>query len=124
MNLTTSIEDQPSCGPVSELLSRIGDKWTVQVVVSLRENPRRFNDIKRYVKGISQQMLTRTLRGLERDGLVTRTVIPANPPQVEYALTSLGGSLSEPLGLLANWARIHIATIHHERLKFDERTGN
>ncbi|WP_037230598.1 winged helix-turn-helix transcriptional regulator [Roseobacter sp. GAI101] len=124
MNLTTSMEDLPSCGPVGEVLSRIGDKWTVQVVVSLRDKPRRFNDVKRYVTGISQQMLTRTLRGLERDGLVERTVFPTNPPQVEYALTSLGVSLSEPLGLLANWARTHIAQIHDQRLKFDERTSN
>jgi len=121
MNMTRSMESLPGCGPVSEVLARIGDKWTVQVVVSLRDKPRRFNDIKRYVTGISQQMLTRTLRGLERDGLVERTVFPTKPPQVEYALTALGVSLSEPLGLLANWARAHIARIHEERLKFDDR---
>lgn len=124
MSMTATIETQPDCGPVSEILARIGDKWTVQVVVSLRDNPRRFNDIKRYVRGISQQMLTRTLRGLERDGFIKRTVIPASPPQVEYSLTPLGISLSEPLGSLAAWARVHIARIHDERLQFDSKTSS
>lgn len=109
----------PDCGPVSEILGRIGDKWTVQVVICLREKPRRFNDIKRSVNGISQQMLTRTLKSLERDGMVTRTVFDTNPPQVEYALTTIGHSLSEPLGHLASWARAHIASIEDSRLDYD-----
>jgi DNA-binding HxlR family transcriptional regulator len=121
MNVTTSPEAPNDCGAVSEVLSRIGDKWTVQVVVALRDQPRRFNDVKRQVGGISQQMLTRTLKTLERDGMVKRTVCPTTPPQVEYALTALGRSLSEPVRQLAKWARAHIATIHDNRSRYDAR---
>lgn len=90
----------PDCRTVGEILSRVGDKWTVQVVIALRDRSRRFNDLKREVNGISQQMLTRTLKILERDGLVARSVRPTTPPQVDYALTELGCSLSS---LSANW---------------------
>src|ERR1700688_2226249 len=85
------------CRKVSQILSRVGDKWSVLVVMLLREGPRRFNEIKRTIDGLSQQMLTRTLRGLERDGMVRRTVLPATPPQVEYSLTPLGESLAKPV---------------------------
>ena len=78
------------CQKVSQILAWIGEKWSMLVVMLLRDGPRRFNDIKRNVAGISQQMLTRTLRGLERDGIVTRTTLPPSPPQVEYSLTALG----------------------------------
>lgn len=111
----------PDCAPVSEVLARIGDKWTVQIVIVLRDQPRRFNEIRRLVNGISQQMLTRALKALERDGLVQRTVYATNPPQVEYALTALGVSLAEPLGHVAQWARAHIATIHDNRRRYDHR---
>ncbi|WP_407181127.1 winged helix-turn-helix transcriptional regulator [Bradyrhizobium sp. STM 3562] len=114
--------DEPTdCRGVSEILSRVGDKWTVQVVVALRDQPRRFNDIKRQVRGISQQMLTRTLKTLERDGMVKRTVCATTPPQVEYALTALGRSLSKPVRQLAQWARAHLATIHDNRQRYDAK---
>lgn len=109
------------CRGVSEILNRIGDKWTMQVVVALRDQPRRFNDLKRQVAGISQQMLTRTLKTLERDGMVNRTVSGTSPPQVEYALTALGQSLSEPVRQLAEWALAHLALIHDNRGRYDAK---
>ena len=119
MDMPNSGELTFGCEQVSEILNLVGDKWTMQVVVSLRDQPRRFNDLKRQVGGISQQMLTRTLKSLVRDGMARRTVCATTPPQVEYALTELGQSLSEPVGHLAKWAVAHIATIHHNRLRSD-----
>jgi DNA-binding HxlR family transcriptional regulator len=107
------------CRGVSEILNRVGDKWTMQVVVVLRDRPRRFNDLKRQVAGISQQMLTRTLKTLERDGMVERTVCATTPPQVEYALSEFGHSLSEPVRQLAQWAAANLLTIHDNRLRYD-----
>jgi DNA-binding HxlR family transcriptional regulator len=104
---------------VSEILNMVGDKWTMQVVVSLRDQPRRFNELKRQVAGISQQMLTRTLKSLVRDGMVRRKVCATTPPQVEYALTDLGQSLSKPVGHLAQWAVAHLSTIHENRMRSD-----
>lgn len=109
------------CRKVSQVLARVGDKWSVLVVMMLRDGPRRFNDIKRTVDGISQQMLTRTLKGLERDGMLTRTVFATIPPQVEYALTDLGHSLSEPVLALGMWARDHLAQIDAAKRRFDYR---
>ena len=108
-----------ACRGVSDILGQVGDKWTVQVVVSLQDRPRRFNDIKRQVEGISQQMLTRTLKALERDGMVERTVRASTPPQVTYALTTLGRSLSEPVRQLADWAVEHREIIRENRLCFE-----
>jgi DNA-binding HxlR family transcriptional regulator len=108
------------CHRVSAVLSRVGDKWTMQVIVALRERPWRFNELKRYVGGISQQMLTRTLKLLERDGMILRTVTPTTPPQVEYALTDLGRELSEPVRQLALWAVAHLDTIDRNREHYDE----
>jgi len=119
MDVTASQSISPDCLGVCEVLSRVGDKWTVQIVVALRGQPRRFNELKRQVGGVSQQMLTRTLKTLERDGMVQRTVCATSPPQVEYALTSLGVSLSEPVRVLAQWARANLATIHDNRLGYD-----
>lgn len=119
MNMTVPLNQNASCGAVGEVLTRIGDKWTVLVVVALNPHPRRFNDIKRHVGGVSQQMLTRTLKTLERDGLVDRTVHPTTPPQVEYALTALGRSLAEPLHALGGWARDHLAAVHENRRRYD-----
>ena len=121
MDVPTVFDAPADCRGVSEVLSRVGDKWTVQVVVALREQPRRFNQLKREVGGISQQMLTRTLKTLERDGMVKRTVCATSPPQVEYALTALGRSLSVPVRQLAQWARAHLASIHDNRLRYDEK---
>ncbi|USI73912.1 winged helix-turn-helix transcriptional regulator [Sphingomonas morindae] len=98
----------------------IGDKWTVMIVLTLVDQPRRFNEIKRINGGISQQMLSRTLSALERDGMLTRTVNPTIPPQVEYALTHLGQSLAGPINELGAWARSHILEIERNRLAFDE----
>src|ERR1700681_512215 len=94
-----------SCKAVVETLARIGDKWTVMVVGALSEGPIRYNEVRRRVEGISQRMLTLTLKGLEQDGLVTRTMYPTIPPRVDYELTKLGRKLIVPLRALAEWAR-------------------
>lgn len=97
--------------PVTDVLRRIGDKWTVLVIVLLGRRPYRFNELHRAVEAVSQRMLTRTLRGLETDGLVHRKVFPTVPPSVEYSLTPLGRTLLEPLSALAAWAVEHRAEI-------------
>jgi DNA-binding HxlR family transcriptional regulator len=106
---------------VGKVLARVGDRWSVLVIVLLGSGTRRFNEIKRSIEGISQQMLTRTLRGLERDGIVKRTILPSSPPQVEYALTSLGGSLSKPVLALGQWACEHIEEVNEAQKLFEER---
>jgi DNA-binding HxlR family transcriptional regulator len=111
------------CLAVNSVLARVGDKWSVLIIVLLGDGKMRFNELKRLVGGISQRMLTLTLRGLERDGLVTRTVFPTIPPRVDYELTDLGRSLwaaVEPLGL---WARSNVGDIHAARTKFDSKSG-
>jgi DNA-binding HxlR family transcriptional regulator len=107
------------CQTITSILARIGDKWTVLVVMTLYQRPRRFNELKRAVEGISQQMLTRTVKALERDGLVSRTVHPTVPPQVEYRLTDLGHSLSGPIIQLGGWAKGNMAVIHANRDAYD-----
>ena len=108
------------CRTVTEILSRVGDKWSVQVVVQLGEGPKRFNELRRLVTGISQRMLTLTLRGLERDGLVTRTVYPTIPPRVDYQLTSLGCSLLKTVRGLGEWAIQNRDEILAARRRFDD----
>jgi DNA-binding HxlR family transcriptional regulator len=108
-----------SCHTVTEILSRVGDKWSVQVVVQLGNGPRRFNELRRSVDGISQRMLTLTLRGLERDGLVTRTVFPTIPPRVDYQLTGLGCSLLKTVRGLGEWAIANRDEILEARRRFD-----
>jgi DNA-binding HxlR family transcriptional regulator len=108
-----------ACQTITSILARIGDKWTVLVVMTLYQRPHRFNELKRAVEGISQQMLTRTVKALERDGLVARTVHPTVPPQVEYRLTDLGHSLSEPIIQLGAWAAANLAVIHANRDTYD-----
>jgi DNA-binding HxlR family transcriptional regulator len=110
-----------ACQEVSSILSRIGDKWTVLVVMMLADGPRRFNDLKRSIDGVSQRMLTLTLRGLERDGMVTRTIYPTIPPKVEYRLTDLGQSLRVPVDALGTWAFEHLPCIAAARTAFDAR---
>src|SRR5207302_8446650 len=111
------------CRAVSEVLARVGDKWTVLVVSALGEGPKRFNELRRALGSISQRMLTLTLRGLERDGLVTRTAFPTIPPRVDYALTKLGHSLPEPVSRLGHWARQNRAAIEAARRRFDAGEG-
>jgi len=111
------------CSGVADVLSRIGDRWSVLVIMLLGDRPRRFNELKRMVGGISQRMLTLTLRGLERDGLVTRTVFPTVPPRVDYELTDLGRGLSEPVKALGAWAHAHQPDIQTARQNFDGRNA-
>lgn len=106
---------------VADVLARIGDKWTVYVVRLLSDGSMRFNEIKRAIPAISQRMLTLTLRGLERDGLVTRTVYPTIPPRVDYELTELGRTLIETLGALGNWAVSNRARVEKARAIFDAK---
>lgn len=110
-----------NCQAVSAVLSRVGDKWSVLIVVLLGSRPRRFNELKRVIGGISQRMLTRTLRGLERDGLVTRTMFATIPPRVDYALTPLGRSLWTPVRALGVWAQANQAEIAKARESYDRR---
>jgi DNA-binding HxlR family transcriptional regulator len=109
------------CRGVASVLSRVGDKWSVLVIMLLGDGPRRFNELKRMIGGISQRMLTLTLRGLERDGLVTRTVFPTIPPRVDYELTDLGRGLSRPVQALGHWAFEHLPEIERARGEFDAR---
>jgi DNA-binding HxlR family transcriptional regulator len=113
--------ESADCRAVSTVLARVGDKWSVLIVALLGDGPKRFNEIKRMVGGISQRMLTLTLRGLERDGLVTRTVFPTVPPRVDYELTQLGHSLWKPVEALGAWARANQAEIAMARQVFDAR---
>jgi DNA-binding HxlR family transcriptional regulator len=110
-----------NCQRVSEVLSRIGDKWSVLIVMLLGDGPRRFNELKRMIGGVSQRMLTLTLRGLERDGLVTRTVFPSIPPRVDYELTPLGHSLKKPVEGIGSWAFANLDQIDRARESFDQR---
>lgn len=109
----------PVCRTISTLLSRIGDKWTVLVVQTLGEGPKRFNELRREIPSVSQRMLTLTLRNLERDGLVNRTVTPIIPPRVDYELTELGQSLLAPICGLARWASANVEVIHEAQRRFD-----
>lgn len=109
------------CLAVREVLNRVGDKWSVLIVALLGDQPKRFSELRRMIEGISQRMLTLTLKGLERDGLLTRTVYPTIPPRVEYQLTNLGRSLLIPITGLANWAGENRQKIQHAREKYDAR---
>lgn len=111
--------DPEDCRALAEVIARIGDRWTVLVVGLLGGGPRRFNDIRRALEGVSQRMLTLTLRALERDGLVLRTQFPTKPPSVEYALTERGETLLGPVRALAQWGRAHRTGIVASRLEFD-----
>lgn len=118
-NTRVSNIESHDCRAVSAILSRIGDKWSVLIISRLGEGPRRFNEIKRMIGGISQRMLTLTLRNLERDGLVSRTVTPSVPPRVDYALTPLGRDLLAPITALSTWAIQNQGCILAARAQFD-----
>ena len=109
------------CRAVSGVLARVGDKWSVLIIVLLGDGQKRFNEVKRMVGGISQRMLTLTLRGLERDGLVTRTIFATIPPRVDYELTKLGHSLRAAVEPLGSWARCHVDAIHEAQERFDKK---
>ena len=119
--MTSQLPDHNTedCRAVSSILALVGDKWTVLIVVLLGDGPKRFNEIKRMVGGISQRMLTFTLRGLERDGLVTRTVFPTTPQRVDYELTKLGSTLWKAVEPLGSWAQEHVSEILGSRGRFD-----
>ncbi|WP_296665163.1 helix-turn-helix domain-containing protein [Demequina sp.] len=105
--------------PTRDVLDRIGDRWTVLLVLTLADGPLRYSELGARVQGISQKMLTQTLRGLERDGLATRRVFAQVPPRVEYELTDLGRTLLVPLGAIAGWATGHMGRVRAAREAFD-----
>ncbi len=112
------------CLDIREVLNRIGDKWSLLVVGALAEGPRRFNDLRRGIHGVSQRMLTLTLRLLERDGLVVRTVFATIPPSVEYDLTPLGRTLIGPVRVLSQWARRNRQAMRAARAQFDQQAAS
>jgi DNA-binding HxlR family transcriptional regulator len=107
-----------NCVALREVLNRVGDKWSILVVSLLNDGPRRFSELRRSIEGISQRMLTLTLKGLERDGLVTRTMYPTIPPRVDYELTRVGRTLLEPVMALAAWAEKNRGQIQAARDRF------
>src|SRR5438045_1809241 len=117
--LLSNLHVPEDCRAVSEVLDRIGDKWSVLVVAMLGDGPKRFNELRRDIPSISQRMLTLTLRGLERDGMVSRTVTPSIPPRVDYELTKLGQSLLGPVTALTDWAIANMPQIHDAQERFD-----
>ena len=119
--LPPNAHQDSDCRGVASILARVGDKWSVLVIMMLIEGPMRFNELKRKIGGISQRMLTLTLRGLERDGLVTRTIFPTIPPRVDYELTDLGRGLAQPVQALGQWAFDHLPAIEGARTSFDSR---
>ena len=112
-----------NCRPVTEIIQLIGDKWTVLVVRSLHDGSKRFSEIRRDIPAVSQRMLTLTLRNLERNGLVKRTVTPSIPPRVDYELTRLGRSLEVPLSGLGEWAAANATALDAARAKFDTQAA-
>ncbi|MEO7899960.1 MAG: helix-turn-helix domain-containing protein [Capsulimonas sp.] len=119
----TPMSDEEMC-PMRDILDRVGDKWSVLVVVELRDGRLRFSDMRRRIDGISQRMLTHTLRQLERDGLVERFVYPSVPMRVEYELTVLGDTLIEPLTALALWSENNRGAIRTNRASYDARESS
>lgn len=121
MNMTHSLVVLKDDRNISQVLSRVGDKWTMMVIYILQNGPLHFNGMKRSIDGISQQILTRTLKTLERDGIVSRTVLPTSPPMVQYALTALGLSLSQSVLALCKWACENIEKINYSQNQYDEK---
>ena len=113
----------PTCLAVRDVLNRVGDKWSVLVVALLGDGSKRFSELRRSVEGISQRMLTLTVRGLERDGLVTRTMFPTIPPRVDYELTTMGRTLLKPINALAEWSEENRAAIQQARVRYDAKVS-
>lgn len=120
----TNLRETEPCRRVSEILSRIGDKWSVLVVMTLGERSRRFNELRKDIGGVSQKMLSSTLRNLERDGFVSRTVYPTIPPRVDYALTELGHELLGPVSALGQWAMANMDRIDRSRDRYDRAAAS
>lgn len=118
------LADSPQCRSINEVLQRIGDKWSMLIVSKLSEGTMRFSELRRAIPSISQRMLTLSLRGLERDGLVMRTVTPSIPPRVDYELTPLGESLRIPICALSDWAIENIGAIHSAQALYDGEDEN
>ncbi|MBL9016206.1 MAG: helix-turn-helix transcriptional regulator [Myxococcales bacterium] len=118
-----SLHAAEKCPAIRDVLNRVGDKWSVQIVGLLGDGAMRFSELRRSIEGISQRMLTLTLRGLERDGLIERTVFPEIPPRVEYELTRLGHTLLDPIRQLAEWAGDNRTSIQAARERFDAATA-
>lgn len=112
------------CRDVGEVLARINDKWSIRILRHLRAEPVRFNELQRVLGGVTHKMLTQTLRGLERDGLIARHVTPTVPPRVDYELTALGRDALAPIDALAQWALDHRTAIHRARHEFDQRSAS
>ncbi len=110
---------ETDCRMVREILDLVGDKWSLYIIATLKDGPVRFNELRRRIEGISQRMLTITLRGLERDGLVKRTLFPTIPPRVDYELTDVGRSLLAPVMAITLWANAHQETIQDARMRYD-----
>ncbi|MFG2091186.1 MULTISPECIES: winged helix-turn-helix transcriptional regulator [unclassified Spirillospora] len=117
------MEHTPAGCRAREILDRVGDKWSLLVIALLGERTKRFTELKREIDGISQRMLTVTLRGLERDGIVTRTVYPVMPPRVDYSLTPMGATLMDAANTLVSWAESHLKEIDAARADYDVRTA-
>lgn len=118
---TARDHDHARCRALGAVLDRIADKWTIMAVGALSNGPMRFNAMVRLIGGVSQRMLTLTLRNLEKDGLVTRTVFPTIPPRVDYELTPLGRTLIDPLNVLSEWAQTHLPEMEDARRAYAER---
>ena len=123
IDVTDQIEvDHSNCRRVAPILARVGDKWSILTVMNLAGGSKRFSELRRGIDGISQRMLTLTLRGLERDGFVARTVTPSIPPRVDYELTALGRSLCAPVMALGGWVQANLDVIDAARAAFDARS--
>jgi DNA-binding HxlR family transcriptional regulator len=117
---TSPLEHTPANCRAREVLERVGDKWSLYVILNLSDGTRRFTELRRSIDGISQRMLTVTLKGLERDGIVSRTMYPVMPPRVDYTLTPVGRTLIDAVGALFTWAEDHLGDIDDARSRYDD----
>jgi DNA-binding HxlR family transcriptional regulator len=117
------LEHTPANCRAREVLDRVGDKWSLYVILNLSDGTRRFTELKRSIDGISQRMLTVTLKGLERDGIICRTMYPVMPPHVDYTLTPVGRTLIDAVSTLFAWAEDHLTDIDAARTRYDDARG-